>query len=79
MTANRSTPLHLALGEEASPFSMALLDRAIESQVEETDDLDWKQALPLREKREEFAKDVAAMANSGDLAARLLHALRAQR
>ena len=44
---------------------MALLDRAIESHVEEADDLDWKQGLPHKEKREEFAKDVAAMANSG--------------
>lgn len=61
----RSTPLHLALGEDASPFDMDLLERAVASSIEETDDLDWKQVLPRKDANEEFAKDVAAMANSG--------------
>lgn len=61
----RSTPLHLALGEDVSPFDMDLLERAVASSIEETDDLDWKQVLPRKDANEEFAKDVAAMANSG--------------
>lgn len=61
----RSTPLHLALGEDDSPFDMDLLERAVVASLEETDDLDWKQALPRKDAKEEFAKDVAAMANSG--------------
>lgn len=61
----RSTPLHLALGEDASPFDMGVLERAVASSIEESDDLDWKQVLPRKDANEEYAKDVAAMANSG--------------
>jgi hypothetical protein len=40
--------------------------RAAASGMAEADDLDWKQALPpeVEKKRREFAKDVAAMANT---------------
>lgn len=40
--------------------------QAVEAGVAEADDLDWKQALPpeVEKKRLEFAKDVAAMANT---------------
>jgi hypothetical protein len=43
-----------------------LVARAVDEHVRESDDLDWKQALPadVEKKRKEFAKDVAAMANT---------------
>ena len=57
------TPLHRALGREASELTTDLFEEAVSKAIEETDSLDWKAALP--EKGPEFAKDVAAMANSG--------------
>lgn len=59
------TPLHRELGLEASDLTHEVLQSAIEQRVREQDDLDWKKTLPVRERHEEFAKDVAAMANSG--------------
>lgn len=62
------TPLHRALGREASPLSEELLRTAVSEQVAEADDLDWKKELPHAKNDDagdEFAKDVAAMANSG--------------
>lgn len=62
------TPIHRALGLEASDVSFDLIELAVEKGVEETADLDWKQA-PYSKKdpkwQEEAAKDIAAMANSG--------------
>lgn len=59
------TPIHRALGIDPSDIDFGLIESAIAQGVEETDDLDWKQALPVQARHEEFAKDVAAMANSG--------------
>ncbi|KQX74499.1 hypothetical protein ASD10_04490 [Aeromicrobium sp. Root472D3] len=59
------TPLHRELGLEPSDLTLDLLHAAVEHGVRELDDLDWKKALPVKERHEEFAKDVAAMANSG--------------
>lgn len=59
------TPLHRELGLEASDLTSDLLAAAVEQRVCEQDDLDWKQSLPVKDRHDEFAKDVAAMANSG--------------
>lgn len=59
------TPLHRELGLEPSDLTHEMLRAAVDQQVREHDDLDWKRALPVKERYEEFAKDVAAMANSG--------------
>lgn len=62
------TPIHRALGLEAGNASIDLIQQAIDRRVEETSDLDWKQAVYNSRKPnwdEEAAKDIAAMANSG--------------
>ena len=61
------TPLHRLLGIEPAPLTDELIDRAIEQAIVETDDLDWKSALPPAKglPQTDFPKDVAAMANSG--------------
>lgn len=62
------TPIHRALGLEAGNASIDLIQQAIDHGVEETSDLDWKQAVYNSRKPnwdEEAAKDIAAMANSG--------------
>ena len=61
------TALHRELGLPPSPITAELIDAAVEQQVEETDDLDWKSKLPAAGdlKNSDFSKDVAAMANSG--------------
>lgn len=61
------TSLHRALGVGPQPLSFALIDQAISDKIRETDDLDWKKAFspPGDKTNEEFAKDVAAMSNSG--------------
>lgn len=63
------TPIHRALDLEPSDLTFELLDQAVAAHVREADDLDWKLTLPQRSEnpkwKEEFAKDVAAMANSG--------------
>lgn len=62
------TPLHRALGLEPGSFDWELLERAVADGVLEAVDLDWKQALYHPKDpawREEAAKDMAAMANSG--------------
>ena len=54
-------------------LTFEMVQRAVAERVEERADLDWKTTLPLQvngnealeEKAAEFAKDVAAMANSG--------------
>jgi hypothetical protein len=60
------TPLHRALGLEQSPLSFELIQRAVEQQVAQAEDLDWKEALPGQDERakDEFAKDVAALLNT---------------
>jgi hypothetical protein len=47
-------------------LTFAMVADAVDQGVREADDLDWKQALPVdvEKKLKEFAKDVAAMANT---------------
>jgi hypothetical protein len=59
------TSLHRELGREPSDMTYELLLAAVDQGVREQDDLDWKRALPVKEGHDAFAKDVAAMANSG--------------
>lgn len=63
------TPIHRALAREPGDLTHELFDAAVVAGVLETDDLDWKVELPQHsgepEWKEKFAKDVAAMANSG--------------
>lgn len=58
--------LHAELGLSPTPLTHAMVVRAVDAGMAETDDLDWKQALPpeVEKKRLEFAKDIAAMANT---------------
>jgi len=59
------TPLHRELGVEPTPtLEYDLLEQAVQRGVLEQDDLEWKSALPVQDGWvDEFAKDVAAMAN----------------
>lgn len=61
------TALHRAIGAAPGPLTDAVLDIAVAAGVTETDDLDWKSALPPAKglPQTDFPKDVAAMANSG--------------
>lgn len=63
------TAIHRELGREPGDLTHELLDAAVTASVRETDDLDWKAELPTASREPkwqvEFAKDVAAMANSG--------------
>lgn len=63
------TPIHRALSREPGELTHDLIDAAVAAGVREADDLDWKKTLPHAsgnpEWDQEFAKDVAAMANSG--------------
>ena len=62
------TSLHRALGIQPCPLSFEMLADAVEQAVAEQTDLDWKAKLPDNRDpawREEFAKDIAAMANVG--------------
>ena len=60
------TAIHRALGVAPGPLTNDLLDAAVTAGVAETDDLDWKSALPPASgvPNTDFPKDVAAMANS---------------
>jgi hypothetical protein len=60
------TPLHRALGIEPCPLTMDVVRRAVTDGITEREDLDWKKTLPQRPGAwiEEFAKDIAAMANA---------------
>ncbi|WP_205647223.1 ATP-binding protein [Actinobaculum sp. 313] len=64
---NTFTPLHKALGLQPGPLTDSILDQAIEGQVEEAEDLDWKRELPPSKgiAQTDVPKDIAAMANSG--------------
>jgi hypothetical protein len=55
------------LGLPPSPVTSEILDQAVAIGLREAEDLDWKQKLPEQRvlKDTDFAKDVAAMANSG--------------
>lgn len=63
------TPMHRALGREPTEVTYELLTECVEQRVRESEDLDWKGALPMESGdpkwKDEWAKDVAAMANSG--------------
>lgn len=61
------TALHRALGVAPAPLTDDLLDAAVAAGVAEASDLDWKSELPPTKglPQTDFAKDVAAMANSG--------------
>lgn len=62
------TPIHRALGLEPTDLDWSLIEQVVEQHVREETDLDWKQVIYSsrnRKWRDEFAKDVAAMANSG--------------
>lgn len=61
------TPLHRSLGLPPSTLTDEILDAAVDAGVMETDDLDWKSALPpIRGlPQTDVPKDIAAMANSG--------------
>jgi hypothetical protein len=63
------TPMHRALGRAPSELTYELLQACVAARVPESESLDWKQTLPhetgKRDWREEWAKDVAAMANTG--------------
>lgn len=62
----RWSSVHEQLGESPQDLTYDLIATAVKQQVVEADNLDWKQVLPGKEEArlEEFAKDVAAMANS---------------
>ena len=63
------TSLHRILDSPPGLITDAMLDEAVDQKVGEQADLDWKRELPSQpippEWRDEFAKDVAAMANFG--------------
>lgn len=59
--------IHRALGLEPCPVGWALIAQAVDARVSEQTDLDWKRERydSKPDWHEEFAKDIAAMANSG--------------
>lgn len=62
------TPIHRALGLEPGDLTLEIIKKAIEEGLEETADFDMKRVVPnLKEdkSKQEIAKDIAAMANSG--------------
>lgn len=62
------TPLHGALGLPPSPLEYSMIQAAVDRQVTERIDIDWKSTLPDKQRAkepEEFAKDIAAMVNVG--------------
>jgi hypothetical protein len=65
--AHTWSPIHEHLGCPPGPLTFEMILRCAEEGLAESDDLDWKQCLPngLNPQEEaEFAKDVAAMANT---------------
>lgn len=62
------TRLHEHLGHRPGPLTYDMVATAVADKLAESDDLDWKQALPSFARTpgvwNEFAKDVAAMANT---------------
>lgn len=61
------TAIHQVLGREPGPVTAEMLEEAVLHGVQEQEQLDWKRALPDERSlaTSDFAKDVAAMANSG--------------
>lgn len=61
------TALHRAAGATPGPITDEILDAAIAARAPESDELDWKSALPPSKglSDTDFPKDVAAMANGG--------------
>lgn len=62
------TPIHRALGLEPGNLTLELIEKAIEAGLEETADFDMKRVVPdlkADKSKQEVAKDIAAMANSG--------------
>lgn len=62
------TSLHRALGLPPSALSFDMLRSAVEKEITEQTDLDWKSETPNTRNpkwKEELAKDIAAMANVG--------------
>ncbi len=64
------TALHKAVAREPCAFNFGMVEDAITQKVIERADPDWKQCLPMDGRtthwKSEFARDVAAMANSGE-------------
>lgn len=58
--------IHAELGVPTTALTYDMVRDAVAANMAEADDLDWKQALlpPVEKKWWEFAKDVAAMANT---------------
>lgn len=67
MGSEQWSPIHAALGLRPSPLTLEIVQDAVDASVAESAALDWKRSLPSSdsESLDEFAKDVAAMANSG--------------
>jgi hypothetical protein len=61
------TALHRLLGLAPSPLTDEMIDSAVAEKLAETDDLDFKRALPETGglNATDYPKDIAAMANSG--------------
>lgn len=62
------TAWHSALGEQPGHLAWTFVEASLAQELRETDQLDWKSELPNKQNeksQEEFAKDVAAMANTG--------------
>jgi hypothetical protein len=67
MTSSSWTRIHQELGAPAGPLTFDLIVQAAAEIDGERDDLDWKRDLPKKAEAgewNEFAKDVAAMANA---------------
>ncbi|WP_247674535.1 helix-turn-helix domain-containing protein [Micromonospora sp. C51] len=62
----RWSRIHAQLGEVSGELTYQLLASAVTEQMPEAEDLDWKATLPGKDdtQLDEFAKDVAAMANT---------------
>lgn len=62
----RWSRIHADLGLAPVDLTYELVARAVDERLRESDDLDWKQSLPadVDKKLWDFAKDVAAMANT---------------
>lgn len=64
----RYSHIHAMLGLPVGDLTYAHIQEAVAQHLAESDDLDWKSELPPPKdpaKAEEFAKDIAAMANAG--------------
>ncbi|HEX8082078.1 MAG TPA: ATP-binding protein [Jatrophihabitans sp.] len=61
------TAIHRMLGLEPQPLTRQIIDDAVAARLAEQPDLDWKRERyeGKADWQEEFAKDVAAMANTG--------------